>query len=70
MNKYLEKIASDLSIARTSLGEEEKAIKDYAQRLKDATDPALKKAITHARDEEKTHAAGFKKVIEEEMDRS
>jgi len=58
-NKYLEKISSDLSIASKSKGEEDKAVKDYAERLKEAKNPVLKKAIEHAREEEKTHSKGF-----------
>jgi hypothetical protein len=66
MNKYLNKLASDLAIAEKSLGEEEKAIKDYGTRSQEAKDPELKKAINHARGEERDHAEGFKKVIKEE----
>lgn len=56
VNKYLEKIASDMAIAKKSKGEEEKAIHDYGIRGKKAKNPVLKKAISHAREEEKTHA--------------
>ena len=55
-NRYLQKIASDMAIAKKSKSEEEKAIHDYGIREKAAKNPVLKKAIEHARGEEKTHA--------------
>jgi hypothetical protein len=61
-NKYLQKIASDMAIAKKSHGEEEKAIHDYGLRDKAAKNPVLKKAIEHAREEEKTHAKLFSKA--------
>jgi SNF2 family DNA or RNA helicase len=67
-NKYLQKIASDLSIAKKSKGEEEKAIVDYTERLKEVKSPELRKAIEHARSEERDHAEGFKKVMEKEAE--
>lgn len=63
-NKYLTKIASDLSIAEKSHGEEEKAISDYGHRLKEANNPGLKDAIHHAREEERDHSKRFKDVIQ------
>ena len=67
MNKYLLKIATDLQIAEKSYDEEKKAIHDYSQRLVEAKSPQLKKAIEHAKEEEKTHAAGFKKVMDKSI---
>ena len=67
-NKYLEKISSDLSIASKSHAEESKAIHDYTERLKDAKSPELKKAIEHARSEEKDHASDFKRVMSKEAE--
>lgn len=63
-NKYLQKIASDLSIAQKSKQEEDKAIVDYAARKEQTSNPELKDAITHARNEEKDHSSRFGKVIE------
>lgn len=64
MNKYLEKISSDLSIATQSKKEEDKAIGDYTDRLKEAKSPDLKSAIEHARKEEGDHSKSFGKVLE------
>lgn len=55
---------SDTAIARKSLGEEEKAVKDYTLRLKKAKSPALKKALRHALPEERTHAKLFHAAVE------
>lgn len=65
MNKYLQKIASstDLQIAQKSNGEESKAVHDYTERLKDTKSPELKKAIEHARSEERDHSTLFSKFI-------
>ncbi len=56
MNKYLTKISSDLEIAIQSKKEEDKAISDYTQRLKEVRSPVLRKALEHARSEEKDHS--------------
>lgn len=65
MNKYLLKISSsDLAIATQSKKEEDKAIGDYTDRLKEAKSPALKDAINHARKEEEDHSKSFGKVLE------
>lgn len=64
-NKYLEKIASDLSIAKKSRDEEEKAIHDYTERLKTEKNPTLRKSTQHALDEEKDHAESFKESIKD-----
>jgi hypothetical protein len=63
-NRYLEKIASDLSIATQSKAEEDKAIQDYQTRLQEAKSPELKDAISHALKEEKDHSERFGKVLE------
>lgn len=63
MNKYLEKIAADLKMAEKSKQEEDKAIVDYGNRIQEAKDPGLKKALTHARNEEKDHSKSFGEVM-------
>ena len=61
-NKYLTKISSDMAIAAKSKSEEDKAIHDYGVREKEAKNPVLKKAIEHAREEERDHSKGFAKA--------
>lgn len=66
-NKYLDKAAelsaTEKDIAKKSLSEEEQAVKDYKTRLANTSNKTLKKALEHARSEEKDHAADFKKVL-------
>jgi rubrerythrin len=59
VNRYLEKIASDLSLATKSEGEEEKAIHDYGVREKEVSDPELKKDFARIRKDEKEHEHAF-----------
>jgi SNF2 family DNA or RNA helicase len=61
----IEKKASDLQIAEKSIGEEEKAIHDYTDRLKTIDNKYLRKATQHALGEERTHAQGFKDAIKD-----
>jgi lysophospholipase L1-like esterase len=56
----------DRKIARQSLKEERKAIHDYGERFVSAESPALKKAIRHARKEERQHAASFEQVLNDD----
>lgn len=49
----------DKDFAERSLNEEEQAIQDYSQRLKDADSDDLKEIIRHARSEEHDHAQMF-----------
>lgn len=63
MNRYLEKIASDLDMAQKSKNEEDKAIADYTDRINRSKDQDLKEALTHARKEEKDHSHELEKVI-------
>lgn len=55
---------TDLKIARKSLGEERKAIRDYGNRLKQARNPKVRKAIKHALPEERTHAKLFQEAVQ------
>jgi hypothetical protein len=55
-NKLDEK-GRDLARARQSLIEELEAINWYEERIQATKDKALKKLLTHNRDEEKEHAA-------------
>ena len=49
----------DKGFAKQSLKEENKAIADYGSRLKTAKHTGLRKALTHAKKDEKHHAAMF-----------
>ncbi len=53
-------VALDHEMARKSLHEERQAIDVYGKRIKKAVSPKLKKALKHARKEEREHAAMFK----------
>ena len=53
----------DKRMARQSLKEERQAIHVYGARLKSAESGKLKKALRHARKEEREHAAAFKKLV-------
>lgn len=53
----------DKKLAKKSLGEEEEAIEDYTERLRDADSPRLHRAFRHAIPEEKTHAHLFREVL-------
>lgn len=55
--------AKDKKIARKSLGEEEKAVDEYTERLRDADSPRLHRAFRHAIPEEKTHAHLFREAL-------
>lgn len=55
----------DLTLAKKSRGEEQKAIEDYTSRLKTINNPYLSKVMSHALGEEKEHHAGFVKAVEE-----
>lgn len=63
-NKYLSKIASDLEIAEKSKQEEDKAIKDYKERISKADSADLKDALNHARKEEKDHSKQLGMVLQ------
>lgn len=52
----------DRGMARQSLKEEREAISVYTKRLAKAESPKLKKALVHARKEEREHAAAFKSL--------
>jgi rubrerythrin len=54
--------SSDKAMATKSLREEREAVRVYSRRLQRAKSPALKKALRHARKEEREHAASFKRV--------
>jgi hypothetical protein len=53
----------DRKMARASLREEREAIDVYGKRLPKAKSKALKKALRHARKEEREHAAMFKQLL-------
>jgi hypothetical protein len=53
----------DKKMTKASLREEREAIRVYGQRLKKTRNPALKKALRHARKEEREHAASFARVL-------
>jgi hypothetical protein len=53
----------DIKMAKQSLKEERGAITAYGRRLKKAGSTALKKALHHARAEERQHAAAFKRLV-------
>lgn len=55
---------NDYHIATKSLQEEKKAVHDYTQRISNAKNNKLKKSLTHALGEEKTHAKNFSAVKE------
>lgn len=57
---YRGKPSSDIPIATTSEGEEDKAVHDYNQRLGEVKDPGLKKAIRIARNDEIEHRGLFR----------
>ncbi len=50
----------DRRIARKSLGEEKKAVRDYGARAASAKSPRLKSVLQHNRAEEKEHAAALR----------
>lgn len=49
----------DKAMLRQSLGEEQKAVRDYGKRAAQATSPKTKAALRHARGEEQEHAKLF-----------
>lgn len=63
MNKYLEKIASDLGIAKEYHKDELGDVKKYTDELKDAKNPKLREALKFALPEEKQHAAKFEIAV-------
>ncbi len=56
---------SDRGIAKKSLGEEKKAVRDYGTRERTAKSPALKDVLRHNRGEEKQHARALKPFTRE-----
>ena len=64
-NKYLEKIASDLEMAKEYHDEEKHDINKYTEALKKAKNPTLRKAIQFALPEEKQHAAKFEAAVKD-----
>lgn len=50
---------TNVKIAKKSLKEEKKAVKDYTARKKKTSNPKLKKALAHAIPEEQHHAKLF-----------
>ena len=57
---------TDIAIAAKSKAEEDKAISDYAGRIKEAKGEDLKDALSHARKEEKDHSKRFDKILTKE----
>lgn len=55
---------SDVGIARKSMREEQKTIKDYATRGKQAKNPKVKAALSEAREDEMEHADKFHEAAE------
>lgn len=55
---------TNVKIAKKSLKEEKKAVKDYTARKKKTTNPKLKKALAHAIPEERHHAKLFAAALE------
>lgn len=55
--------ATDKKLAKKSLGEEKKAVRDYGKRLRKAKSPALREAFRHAIPEEHTHAHLFREAL-------
>lgn len=53
----------DQRITKKSLREEQKAIHDYGERITQVESAVLKKALRHARKEEREHAAAFKRLL-------
>jgi hypothetical protein len=53
----------DIQMAKQSLKEEKKAVKDYSRRKKATKAGILKKVFNHAIPEEKEHSGLFKKAI-------
>ncbi len=51
--------STDASMAKQSMREEHKAIRDYSERGERASSPSLKRAFSHAKSEEREHAATF-----------
>lgn len=60
-------MANDRKIARASLREEKKAVRDYGKRIGRAASPGLKSALRHAKGEEKQHAAILRPFAEGSM---
>ena len=60
-------MANDRKIARASLREERKAVRDYGKRIGRAASPGLKSALRHAKGEEKQHAASLRPFAEGSM---
>lgn len=55
--------SKERKIARKSLSEERKAIRDYTSRRRVSRNQELRDAITHALGEERTHAHLFSRVL-------
>lgn len=60
-------MANDRKIARASLREEKKAVRDYGKRISRAASPGLKSALRHAKGEEQKHAASLRPFAEGAM---
>jgi hypothetical protein len=56
-------LAEDRSITQRSLAEERQAIRVYGSRLGHAHRPALRRALGHARKEEREHARMFARLL-------
>ncbi|HEX9060835.1 MAG TPA: ferritin family protein [Clostridia bacterium] len=56
---------SDEMMARKSLEEENKAIRDYTERMNKCKDKKLKELFAHAIKEEKEHSKLFAECLEE-----
>lgn len=63
MNKYLEKIASDIELAKMYEKDENHDVGKYEKALKTAKDPKLVAALKFALPEEKQHRAKFETAV-------
>lgn len=55
-------VSRDRRMAQQSLKEERAAVRVYSKRIRHAKDARLKRALIHARKEEREHAASFKRI--------